>query len=70
MKLVREWCLLYCRSKIEIYNLSGSLVQSEKFNITSGDTKKQIDISNLTSGVYLLKVIANNEYKTIKVVKH
>ena len=62
--------LLNTESKIEIYNLSGSLVQSEKFNITSGDTKKQIDISNLTSGVYLLKVIANNEYKTIKVVKH
>jgi hypothetical protein len=24
----------------------------------------------LPSGIYLLKVIANNEYKTIKVVKH
>ena len=62
--------LLNTESKIEIYNLSGSLVQSEKINITSGDTKKQIDISNLTSGIYLLKVSANNKYKTIKVVKH
>jgi alpha-glucosidase len=61
---------LNTESKIEIYNLSGSLVQSEKLILTSGDTKKQIDISNLTSGVYLLKVSANNEYKTIKVVKH
>jgi hypothetical protein len=62
--------ILNTESKIEIYNLSGSLVQSEKLIITSGDTKQQIDISNLPSGIYLLKVIANNEYKTIKVVKH
>jgi alpha-glucosidase len=61
---------LNTESKIEIYNLSGSLVQSEKLILTSGDTKKQIDISNLTNGIYLLKVSANNEYKTIKVVKH
>jgi hypothetical protein len=61
---------LNTESKIEIYNLSGSLVQSEKLILTSGDTKKQIDISKLTNGIYLLKVSANNEYKTIKVVKH
>jgi hypothetical protein len=61
---------LNTESKIEIYNLSGSLIQSEKLILTSGDTKKQIDISNLTNGIYLLKVSANNEYKTIKVVKH
>jgi hypothetical protein len=62
--------ILNTESKIEIYNLSGSLVQSEKLIITSGDTKQQIDISNLPSGVYVLKVIANNKYRTIKVVKH
>jgi hypothetical protein len=62
--------LLNTESEIEIYNLSGSLVQREKFILTSGDSKKQIDISNLTNGIYLLKVSANNEYKTIKVVKH
>jgi alpha-glucosidase len=62
--------LLNTESKIEIYNLSGSLVQSEKLIITSGDNKHKIDFSNLTSGIYLLKVSANNEYKTIKVVKH
>ena len=62
--------ILNTETKIEIYNLSGSLVQSEKLINTSGDTKKQIDISNLTSGVYLLKVSANNKYKTIKIVKH
>lgn len=57
-------------SKIEIYNLTGSLIQSEKLFITSENTSHQIDISNLSSGVYLLKMIANNEFKTIKVIKH
>lgn len=57
-------------SKIEIYNLAGSLIQSEKLFITSENTSHQIDISNLSSGVYLLKMIANNEVKTIKVIKH
>lgn len=57
-------------SKIEIYNLAGSLIQSEKLFITSENTSHQIDISNLSSGVYLLKMIANNEFKTIKVIKH
>jgi hypothetical protein len=61
---------LNTESEIEIYNLSGSVVQREKFILTSGDSKKQIDISNLANGIYLLKVTANNEYKTIKVVKH
>jgi hypothetical protein len=61
---------LNTESRIEIYNLSGSLVQSEKFILTSGDNKKKIDISNLTNGIYLLKVSANNKYKTIKVIKH
>jgi hypothetical protein len=61
---------LNTESTIEIYNLSGSLVQSEKLFLTSGDTKKQIDISNLTNGIYILKVSGNNQFKTIKVIKH
>lgn len=61
---------LNTESQIEIYNLSGSLVQSERLIVTSGDTKQQIDISNLPSGVYLLKVSSNNISKTIKLIKH
>jgi hypothetical protein len=56
-------------SKIEIYDLSGSLIRSEKFLTNKGQVKKEIDISNLANGIYLLKVNANNEYKAIKLVK-
>lgn len=62
--------LLNTESNIEIYNLSGLLVQSERLIVTTGDTKQQIDISNLPSGSYLLKVSADNISKTIKVIKH
>lgn len=56
-------------SEIEMYDMTGALVQREELNVSAGDKRKQIDISHLTSGVYLLKWKANNQYKTIKVVK-
>ncbi len=56
--------------KIEIFNSSGALVQSDKLTAISGITNQQIDISNLPDGMYLFKVSTNNTYKTIKVVKH
>ena len=37
-------------TRVDIYTLSGSLVQSEKMKITSGITNKEIDISGLASG--------------------
>ena len=62
--------LLNTESKIEIYNFSGAIVQSEKLIVTSKDNKPQIDISDLPSGIYFLKVSAVDVSKTIKVIKH
>ena len=58
------------QSTIEIYNVSGSLLQSENLTIGSGTTIQQIDVSNLPSGLYFVKVSSNNTYRTIKVVKY
>lgn len=41
--------------RIEILNLSGQLIQSE--------TKNEIDINTLTSGIYLLKVVFSNGHE-------
>jgi hypothetical protein len=58
------------QSIIEIYDISGSLLQSEKLKSQSGTTNQQIDISNLPSDIYMLKVTNINSSKTIKIIKH
>ncbi|WP_374548462.1 choice-of-anchor J domain-containing protein [Flavobacterium sp.] len=50
---------------VEVFNLLGQKVSSTKLNTTQG----QIDMSNLTNGVYLVKVTSNNQVKAIKVIK-
>jgi len=57
-------------TKVDIYTLSGSLVQTETFKITSSITNKEIDISSLASGVYLLTVSQPKSSKTFKIIKH
>ena len=52
-------------SAVEIYNLLGQQMTSEKVNAN----QKQIDISNYASGSYLVKVFAGDMVKTIKVIK-
>ena len=47
--------------RVEIYNLSGSLVISD--NIIAGPNK--IDISNLRQGIYLIRL----DNKTMKLIK-
>jgi beta-glucanase (GH16 family) len=48
--------------KIEIYNLVGNLV----YNTTSNTN--EIDVSNLSSGVYLLTAYSNNSKRTKKII--
>jgi hypothetical protein len=46
-------------------NLLGQEVMVKSINAT----QSQIDMSNLASGSYLVKVTADNKVKTIKVIK-
>ena len=52
-------------TNVTITNMLGQVVVSKKLNASSA----QIDMSNLTNGIYLVKVEAGNVSKTIKVFK-
>ncbi|HSD13703.1 MAG TPA: T9SS type A sorting domain-containing protein [Flavobacterium sp.] len=52
-------------SSVEVYNMLGQKVLVKTLNVAQG----QIDMSNLNSGNYIVKVTADGLTKTIKVVK-
>ncbi|CAN1520783.1 Secretion system C-terminal sorting domain [Flavobacteriaceae bacterium] len=52
-------------SDVSVYNLLGQQVIAKAINAN----QSQIDMSHLTSGTYMVKVTANNQVKTIKVIK-
>jgi len=53
-------------SDLVIYNLLGQQVLATKPNATQG----QVDMSSFPNGTYLVKVTADNQTKTIKVIKN
>jgi Secretion system C-terminal sorting domain len=52
-------------TSIEVYNMLGQQILVKQIN----KTQDQIDISQLNSGTYLVKVVSDNQQKTIKIVK-
>jgi Secretion system C-terminal sorting domain/Cleaved Adhesin Domain len=52
-------------SKVVVYNLVGQEVTTKSINASPS----QIDMSNLASGTYLVKVTADNQEESIKVIK-
>ena len=52
----------------EVYSINGKLIQADKNTNAFGSVKK-LDVSNLSSGFYLLKVINENQSSVIKFVK-
>ncbi len=52
-------------SDVAVYNLIGQQVIVKSINAT----QSQIDMSNLAKGTYVVKVTADNQVKTIKVIK-
>jgi acid phosphatase type 7 len=53
--------------ELKIFNISGTLVYHQ--SITDTANELTIDCSSLPSGIYLLKLNSNNEYKSYKIVK-
>ncbi|WKL46949.1 T9SS type A sorting domain-containing protein [Flavobacterium pectinovorum] len=51
--------------EVEIFSVSGKFILSNKVN----SDHSEIDLSNVSSGVYFLKVKAEGQTKTIKIVK-
>ncbi len=52
-------------TNVEVYNLLGQKVVTKAVNTNQG----QVDMSHLAAGTYLVKVTADNQTKTIKVIK-
>ncbi len=52
-------------TSVAVYNLLGQEVLTKSSNAN----QSQVDMSNLAQGTYLLKVTADNQVKTIKVIK-
>jgi Secretion system C-terminal sorting domain len=52
-------------TKVQVINLLGQEVKTNSVNATQA----QVDMSNLPTGTYLVKVTANDKVKTIKVIK-
>lgn len=52
-------------SKVQVINLLGQEVKSVSINAAQA----QIDMENLPTGTYLVKVTSDNQVKTIKVIK-
>lgn len=52
--------------KVQVMNLLGQEVQTKAINATNA----KVDMSNLASGTYLVKVTSDNQVKTLKVVKN
>lgn len=51
--------------EVQIYNLLGQQVYSNKVNAA----ESTLNVSQLTSGTYLVKVTSNNETSTFKIIK-
>ena len=54
---------------LEIYNYSGQIVYSENNNLNSGSNSLKLDASQLSSGVYFVRIIGNSNYETLRFVK-
>ncbi|HMK06374.1 MAG TPA: T9SS type A sorting domain-containing protein, partial [Flavobacterium sp.] len=52
-------------TSVSIYNILGQEVVSKPLHANEG----KIDVSNLKSGTYLVKVYANDQVKTLKIIK-
>ena len=52
-------------SNVAVYNLLGQQVEVKLVN----SNQSQIDMSHLASGTYMVKITANDQIKTIKVIK-
>jgi hypothetical protein len=52
-------------TETKVFNLLGQIIKSQK----SSSTEVQIDLSDLPEAAYLVKIVANEKEKTIKVIK-
>ena len=52
--------------KIQLFNILGERIKNETIFLSKGNNKISINLDNLNSGIYLLKIDYENNFKTIK----
>ncbi len=55
------------QASVQVYTTSGTKVYSKQFNNQSGTI--QMDLSSLTSGMYIMTLVTDNAENTFKIVK-
>jgi len=59
------------KTSILIYNVAGQLQMQQEFNKDSGSNSRQINISRLPAGIYIVNVIMDgNHKKVMRIVKN
>jgi minor extracellular serine protease Vpr len=56
--------------KLEVYNMTGGLVQSERWKTVSGANMHPLDLSSMPGGVYLVRVSSPDGFVSIKTIKN
>lgn len=54
-------------AEVDVYDMNGKLVMSEKLNNSMGQSK--LDISRLNTGIYVLTISKNGSSKSVKIAK-
>lgn len=52
---------------VEIYNIAGSLINSNMWSVNAGDNKKQVDLTGFAKGLYTVRLVSNEGSLNIKV---
>lgn len=53
---------------IEIINITGSVVQTEKWSVNMGENRKQLNVLDIAKGFYTIKIKSNEGFVNIKTV--
>jgi len=53
---------------LEIISADGKVVQEETLNDFSGDYRKQFDLSQYGSGVYMVRIVHNNQAAAYRMI--
>jgi hypothetical protein len=55
-------------ASLNVYNMSGKKMTTEKFAVLAGTNNKQINLSNFSKGLYNIEILVDGEKKIVKVL--
>jgi hypothetical protein len=56
--------------QVEIYNMNGAKVGTKNYGMLNGEMNLPIQLSELSSGLYLVKIMVDNYPTTLKLIKN